>query len=224
MSNITIGIILFIALLFIIKSIFKQIQLNCLIKASNQGDTKTVHAIIQAPLTRAILTDYVCDLYMLKSLYQSNDNNEFEKLLVHMLKQNYKVQDMHHFLELYFHIFVLKQDQYYASLLLDAIKHTNDTLFIQYTTWTYQVIFDQSHDLIHEMNNAIDTKKYNGFSLGVILYMIAKQYEYINDKQNAYLYYYNAKLVFQPSSLYYPSITSKLTILKPDVDVSKNKN
>ena len=67
------------------------------------------------------------------------------------------------------------------------------------------------------MDAQIDSKKYYGFPLGVILFMIARQYEYIHDTKHAIISYRNAKVCFPPKALYVPAIQESLRRLEqPD--------
>ena len=70
----------------------------------------------------------------------------------------------------------------------------------------YAVMLDERNDLIDEMVEEINSKKYYGFALGVILFMVAKQYSYLNDKKNAIAYYQSAKACFHPRSVYMPVV------------------
>lgn len=224
MSPITISVITIAGLIMLVVGILKNFYLKSLIRTSDTGDLDAINSIIDMPFIKLILSQYVCDLYKLKVLYRSGRMIEFENFLNHMLKANYKEEDKKSFLELYFHTFIVKNDEKYAKMVLDTIKETNDVILERYCNWSYEVFFNNRTDFIDEMDKIMDTKDYYGFSLGAIIFAMAKQYELLGDKQNAYLYYYNSKLVFHTSSVYYPLIEPKLKELEPDVDLSKLTN
>ncbi len=224
MNPITIGIICIAACVMLVAGVLKNFYLKSLIKTSDTGDLDAINAIMNMPFIKLILSEYVCDLYKLKVLYRTKRMIEFEKFLTHMLNANYKPEDKKSFLELYFHTFLVKNEQKYAKMVLDTIKEMNDIKLERYCNWSYEVFFNNKTEYIEEMDKIMDTKDYYGFSLGAIIFAMAKQYELLNDKQNAYLYYYNSKLVFHTSSVYYPLIEPKLKELEPDVDLSKLTN
>lgn len=224
MSPITISVILILGVIMLAASILKNIYLKSLIKTSDTGDLEAINSLLSMPFIKTVLSQYVCDLYKLKVLYRTNRMIEFEQHLTYMLKANYKPENKKSFLELYFHTFVVKNTEKYAKMVLDTIKETDDQIMIRYCNWSYEVFFNHKTEYIQEMDKSMDSKDYYGFTLGAILFAMAKQYEMLDDKQNAYLYYYNAKLVFHPSAVYYPLIEPKLKELEPDVDLSKLTN
>ena len=59
-------------------------------------------------------------------------------------------------------------------------------------------LLDGRTDLIEEMDEDINSKRYYGFALGVILVMISKQYSALGDDKNALIYMQSAKLVYIP--------------------------
>ena len=224
MSPITIGVISIAGSIMLIAGILKNFYLKSLIRTSETGDLDAINAMLSMPLIKVVLSDYVCDLYKLKVLYRTRRMIEFEEFLNYMLKADYKEENKKSFLELYFHTFVVKNEQKYAKIVFDTIKETNDVILERYCNWSYEVFFNNRTDFIDEMDKIMDTKDYYGFTLGAIIFAMARQYELLGDKQNAYLYYYNSKLVFHTSAVYYPLIEPKLQELEPDVDLSKLKN
>ncbi len=223
MNPITVGVILLIAVVVIVLNVIKSIYLKALIKTSNTGDIDAINSLLSMPFITLLLSQYVCDLYKLKVLYKTNRMYEFEDFLKYMLKAEYKEDDKKTFLELYFHTFVVKNNEKYAKMILDTIKEVNDEKMVKYCNWSYEVFFNNKTEYLEEMDKILDTKDYYGFTLGAIIYAMARQYELLGDLQNAYLYYYNAKLVFHTSAVYYPLIEPKLKELEPNVDLSKLK-
>ena len=76
-------------------------------------------------------------------------------------------------------------------------------------------MMDDRSDLIYDMTEYINSKKYYGFALGVILFMVAKQYSYLGDNTNALIYMQSAKSCFHPKAVYMPVVEKYLS--KADV-------
>ena len=63
-------------------------------------------------------------------------------------------------------------------------------------------MLDGRTDLIEEMDEDINSKRYYGFALGVILVMISKQYSALGDDKNALIYMQSAKACLNPKAVY----------------------
>ena len=139
-------------------------------------------------ITRKLLGEYVCDLYKLRVINVTKDEEKFEKMLIHMLDTTYpRPDDKQSFLETYFHTFLIKGNRKYADWILKEIKKTGDEAFIHYNENAYAVMLDGRTDLIEEMDEDINSKRYYGFALGVILVMISKQYSALGDPKAVYM-------------------------------------
>ena len=67
-------------------------------------------------------------------------------------------------------------------------------------------MLDKRSDLIDKMEEDINSKLYYGFALGVVLFMVAKQYSYLGDDRNALEYMMSAKACFHPKAVYMPVV------------------
>lgn len=199
----------------------KNFQLRNLNASLAGKDFETVEKLAEMPLSKKILGGYTCDLYQLRALYLDKDRSKFEHMLRHMLATTYpNPEDKKSFLEQYFHTFLLKGNAEYAGWILDSIRTLGEEALTRYTEQAYAVMVEHRTDLIETMNEQINSKQYYGFALGVILFMIAKQYEALQDTENAVLYYENAKICFHPKALYVPCIDESLKCLgKPDKEL-----
>lgn len=151
------------------------------------------------PFSRRVLGDYTCDLYKIKAYYLDKNIEKFDEMLIHILKTDYKnPEDKKAFIVLYYHIFILKENKKYADILLNEINKYEDENFKKYNQQAYEVMINKRNDLTEEMDKQIDSKKFYGFSLGVILYMIAIQYERLGDNKRAITYFQNAIVCFNP--------------------------
>lgn len=218
MSIITASIIFAAFACYIGFQALKNLQLRSLNASLASRDFETVEKLAEMPLSKKVLGAYTCDLYQLRARYLDKDRSKFEHMLRHMLDTAYKdPEDKKNFLEQYFHTFLLKGNAQYASWSLDSIRALGEEALTRYTEQSYAVIVEHRTDLIEAMNAQIDSKQYYGFSLGVILFMIAKQYEALQDTENAVLYYENAKICFHPKAIYVRQIEESLKRLgKPD--------
>lgn len=174
-------------------------------------DSELVEKVADMKISRRILGDYVCDLYKMRAYYITHEEDRFEEMLRHMLCARYAdPADKKSFLETYFHTFLIKKNRKYADMILEEIKKTGDEKFIRYNEESYAVMMDGRSDLIDKMIEDINSKKYYGFALGVILYMVAKQYSSLGDDENALTYMQSAKSCFHPKAVYMPVVEKYL--------------
>ena len=179
--------------------------------------TLIIILLIDMGMTRRLLGDYACDLYKLRGYYVAKETDKFEETLRHMIEAPYKnPADKKSFLENYFHTFLIKGNRKYADWLLEAIKKTDDEKLIHYSEMSYGVMMDQRSDLIDEMTEDVNSKKYYGFALGAILVMIAKQYLYLEDRKNALAYFQSAKACLEPRAVYMPLVEKNLRELETE--------
>lgn len=185
----------------------KNFQLHNLNESLRKRDSETVERIADMGMTRRLLGEYVCDLYKLRVFYVTKEEDKFEKLLKHMLKaEKYRPDDRESFLETYFHTFLIKGNRKYADWILEAIRKTGNQKFIRYSEESYAVMLDKRSDLIDKMEEDINSKLYYGFALGVVLFMVAKQYSYLGDSENELIYLQTAKSCFHPKAVYMPVV------------------
>lgn len=185
----------------------KNFQLHNLNESLRKRDSEAVERIADMGMTRRLLGEYVCDLYKLRVFYVTKEEDKFEKVLKHMLKaEKYRPDDRESFLETYFHTFLIKGNRKYADWILEAIRKTGNQKFIHYSEESYAVMLDKRSDLIDKMEEDINSKLYYGFALGVVLFMVAKQYSYLGDDRNALEYMRSAKACFHPKAVYMPVV------------------
>lgn len=179
--------------------------------ALRNKDSRTAAKIADMALSRRIMGRYVCDLYKLRAYYISHDRELFEQTLRHMIQSEYTQKNAKKsFLETYFHIFLIQGNRKYADWLLEEIKKSDDAAFRQYCEQSYSVMLEKRNDLIEEMVEAVNSKRYYGFALGVILYMIAIQYSRLGDERNALEYMHSAKACLHPKAVYMPVVDKYL--------------
>ena len=189
----------------------KNFQLHNLNISLKNKDSETVEKIADMKLAQRLLGEYVCDLYKLRAYYITGEQEKFEKVLRHMIAcKKYRADDRQSFLEIYFHTFLIKGNRKYADWLLEAIRKTGDAKFIRYSEESYAVMLDRESGLIDQMEEDINSKLYYGFALGVVLFMVAKQYSYLGDNRNALEYMRSAKACFHPKAVYMPVVDKYL--------------
>lgn len=211
MNPITIFIVVVALAAYLIFQGVKNFQLHNLNMSLKRRDSETVEKIADMGMSRRLLGEYVCDLYKLRVYYLTKEVDKFEKVLKHMLKaEKYRPDDRESFLEIYFHTFLIKGNRKYADWILDAIRKTGNEKFIRYNEESYAVMLDKRSDLIDKMEEDINSKLYYGFALGVVLFMVAKQYSYLGDDRNALEYMRSAKACFHPKAVYMPVVDKYL--------------
>ena len=207
MNPITIFIVIVALVGYLIFQGIKNFQLHNLNMSLRKRDSEMTEKIADMGMSRRLLGEYVCDLYKLRAYYLTKEADKFEKVLRHMLKaEKYRPDDRESFLEIYFHTFLIKGNRKYADWILDAIRKTGNEKFIRYNEESYAVMLDKRSDLIDKMEEDINSKLYYGFALGVVLFMVAKQYSYLGDDRNALEYMRSAKACFHPKAVYMPVV------------------
>lgn len=203
MNSITMAVIFILFLGFFIVQIVKKFLLSNLDSSIMKKDYSLTEKMSDMPFSRRVLGDYTCDLYKIKAYYLDKNIEKFDEMLIHILKTDYKnSEDKKAFIVLYYHIFILKENKKYADILLNEINKYEDENFKKYNQQAYEVMINKRNDLTEEMDKQIDSKKFYGFSLGVILYMIAIQYERLGDNKRAITYFQNAIVCFNPKEKY----------------------
>ncbi len=212
MNPITIFIVVIALVLYLVFQGVKNFQLHNLNISLKNKDSETVEKIADMKLAQRLLGEYVCDLYKLRAYYITGEQEKFEKVLRHMIAcKKYRADDRQSFLEIYFHTFLIKGNRKYADWLLEAIRKTGDAKFIRYSEESYAVMLDRESGLIDQMEEDINSKLYYGFALGVVLFMVAKQYSYLGDDRNALEYMRSAKACFHPKAVYMPVVDKYLS-------------
>ena len=208
MNSITMAVIFILFLGFFAFQIVKKFLLNSLDSSIRKKDYQLTEKLSDMSISRRFLKDYTCDLYKIKAYYLDKNVEKFDKMLEYIIKTDYNnPEDKKAFLELYYHTFILKENKKYADILLKEISKSEDKNFVKYNQQAYEVMINKRNDLAEEMDKQIDSKKFYGFSLGVILYMIAIQYERLEDSKRAITYFKNAIVCFNPREKY--SISAK---------------
>lgn len=203
MNSVTMAIIFIMFLAFFFIQLSKKFLLNNLDTSINKKDYQLTIKLSDMPLARRFLGNYTCDLYKVRAYYLAKNTDKFDRILEYVLKTDYKnPKDKESFIVLYYHTFILKENKKYADILLNEICKYDDENLIKYNQQAYEVMINKCNDLIDEMDKQIDSKKFYGFSLGVILYMIAIQYERIEDNKNAISFFKNAIICFDPKEKY----------------------
>ena len=208
MNSITMAVIFILFLGFFAFQIVKKFLLDSLDSSIRKKDYQLTEKLSDMSISRRFLKDYTCDLYKIKAYYLDKNVEKFDKMLEYIIKTDYNnPEDKKAFLELYYHTFILKENKKYADILLKEISKSEDKNFVKYNQQAYEVMINKRNDLAEEMDKQIDSKKFYGFSLGVILYMIAIQYERLEDSKRAITYFKNAIVCFNPREKY--SISAK---------------
>lgn len=219
MSKTTAVIIFILFLVCIVYQIAKSFVVRNIMKAISNQDYELVESITNMPLSQKLLGEHNTNLYKLKAFYHLGKVSEFDQLLTEMIEKDYKDKEVKKdFLELYYHTFLIKKNEKYATQLLKGIEQLEDDDCLLYNKQAFEVMMNGKTDLIDTMDKQIDSKKYYGFSLGVILFMIAKQYELLHNEEKALLFYQNALICFHPQAVYCPLVKERIKELDKGVN------
>lgn len=222
MSTVT-AMIIFLAFVgYVGVQAVKNFQLRNLNMSLRKNDGETVERLTNMATSRRILGEYTCDLYQLRARYMGEDAAAFEEKLKQMIATTYKnPADKKSFLEQYYHTFLIRGKGTYAAWLLEGIRAVQDAAYVKFSEQAYAVMIDHRTDLIDEMIDEINGKHYYGFALGVILFMVAKQYEALGDDEHALIYYQNAKVCFHPQAVYVPLLEKQMKQLEERTQTGK---
>ena len=202
MNTITIGIIIVAFGLAFVYMMMKNSCVNGLTKNLKANNYDGVLENAEKPLTRKMLGDYHCDLFMMRAYYLKNDMEHLKEKALEMLSCDYKLEQEKAFLELYYHIFLNLTDFDMANRFLDKIVKIEDPYFVKYNQYTYNILVEKQNDLIDVMEAEIAAKAYEGFALGTVVYLIAMQYLYKEDYADAELYFKECLTCFHPNDFY----------------------
>ena len=218
MNTALITILIIGAILVLLYQIMKNSLLNRLNKALASDNTAVIRQIAEKSFNQRILSPYVCDLYMLRVLFKTGQLQELKEYLNEVLDKPYTLDKRKEILDIYYYQFLFKEDADYAQPLLDRIRETNDASYIEYNANAYDVIILKHTDLLEDMIQDIDNKKYHGLALGITLYLAAMQYYYLKDMKNARIFFYNSLSCFHAKSIYAAHAKAWVDKLTEDMD------
>ena len=175
---------------------------NKISKAMKNNDFQEVIHLSEGTFMNRILTSYICDLYKVRAYSFLKDKVKFKEVLDEVLEKDYSIEKQKEFLELYLHYFMLIDDREYAEKLLLKLHDIENPSDFSMHEQAFEVMMNKRTDLIDVMDEQVNSKKYSGFTLGVIVYMIAMQYLYLGDDDKACSYFYNCLSCFHPSAVY----------------------
>lgn len=202
MNPYTLYIIIIAFGLALIYMIIKNKRITSLTNNIKKRDFQAVLVEAETPFNRKLLGDYHCDLFMIRAYYLMNDTENLDKKALDMLTENYNTSQRKNFLEIYYHIFLNRDDLEMAKRFLDEISKIGDKPFLKCSQYAYDVLAERQDDLIEAMDEEINAKMYSGFSLGTIVYLIAMQHLYKKEYEDAELYFEECLICFHPNAFY----------------------
>lgn len=188
-----------IVLYFVLR---KQGSVGRLNKALNNKDYETVINYCEKESYQKAVGVFNCELYRLKAIYFSKGDAAVLKELLVALKKDYTQDQKKQLLDIYYHIFLQKENREYCDTLMEVIDTIEDENFKKCQKWSYDIMFNHCTDYIEEMDLAIENKQYEGFDLGVVAYMIGLSYYYKESYESARSYFYTCISCFRPHDLY----------------------
>lgn len=199
MSILSMAILGIFILAFIITGVVKKVKLkklDTLLKAKNNDE---VIRTCETKFSRCLLTSFVCNIYILRAYWLRNDDVVFQNKLFRIIDETEKEAQKKEYLEIYYHLYIFKNDTSNAKLLLEHILQINDEKFKKASQLAYDVACKQESDF-----KAIedDLEAYKGFDLGVVVYNLALSYYQIGDYDIAREYFYSCSACFHTNHYY----------------------
>lgn len=188
---------------FLLYQMMKSHVLSKLSKAMQKQEYDIVLQLLEKTMYRRLIGAHVCDLYALRALLNKKDETKFKEYLMETLNKPSTIEQRKDILDIYYYHFIFKKDKEMAALLLDKIREMNDMKYLEYNQEAYDVMINKQSDMIEDMIQGVENKKYSGLGLGIALFMIGMQYIYVNNKEEARVYFYNSLSCFNQKSFYY---------------------
>lgn len=176
-----------------------------------------VIALCNSKSTQRAIGKFNTNLYLLKATYSGRSLEEAHQLLLQVLKETEKNEDKKDILDIYYQYYLQLNKREYCDELIPVIEEIDDDLFSTFCGWCYDVFLDEKTDYIVEMDQMIEDKKFTGVQLGVTAYMIARQYELLNDLENALSYYYTCIPCFHPDNMYVSRAKNKTNMIAEEL-------
>lgn len=214
MSDIVFYLLIAILCVSCILMIIRGRIIVSLSRCNGDKDWKKMIDITKNRVSSILLSNYIRDLNVAKAFVIKNDMPLLKKQLRTMMKKHYNESDSVQYLTLYYHMFFVRGDIDFALEILASIEATKNESLVKYSVWTKEVLIDKRADLISTMEKAIENKEFYGFPLGVVTYLIAIQYEYAKDYQQALDWLGACTMIFQPDDIYIKVVNAKIVELK----------
>lgn len=202
MSIISYVVIILLFALAIAFMVYKQSSVKRLNKSIQTKDYAKVIELCEKSAYQKAVGKFNCELYRLKAIYNSRNEDERRSALEEALGKDYTDEDKEEILDLYFHIYLQRKDRQYCDKLMEFIDKIDDATFKMYQKWAYDVVLNERTDLIKEMDDAIEDKRMKGFGLGVAAYMIGLSYYYLENWESSRSYFYSSISCFHPGNMY----------------------
>lgn len=196
----------FVTLLFIalaIPFIVRSLIWSRFIHHMKNGDEQKALQILNSSLYKILFSSYDQNWNILRVYISTGDTKHIQsqtKVLLTMKlsdRQAYQVASQAYF------YFLDAQDKEWSSILLDKIKAYADEEEIQYNTMLYRILIEKKSEDIETLKELLDKKKKeevkkdeveeHRFQIGLLSYLLALQFDYINDKKQKEYYARQAK-------------------------------
>ena len=202
MNPILLSIIIVLFAIAFIYLVLKYYFVNKFNRILRKNDSEQLLRMTQSKVTKFFISDFVCDLYLARSYFNTKDEEHLVALLRTMMGKQYDAKDEEQYLTLYYHYYVHKKDTDFALELLKKIEQTENAKLIKYCVWTKDVLFDDANTMCADIEAAIDNKDYYGFPLATCCYLIGVQKMRLGSKQDAIEWLETALDVFLNHDIY----------------------
>lgn len=223
MSIFTLFILIIILVIFLICIGIRRLCIKKLNYAINNNNSEDLKKYLNQKKTILFVTEYVRDFYQAKAYLMEKDKVNLETHLRSMFQKEYSMHDQQQYLTFYYHLCMQEEEYAFALEILERIKQTKITSFIQYCVWTKEVMIDHRTDLIEPMEQCIENKEYYGFPLAVITFLVGMQNLFLGQKTEALEWIETARTVFIPNDIYIGKVESLKEKLYDEVMTAKEK-
>lgn len=212
MSTISIIILGFILLIVAGINMMKKSKLTIMREALNIKNYDAVIATSQNSLARKLCSPYICNLYYLRAKFFTLEEDAFIEVLQQVINETPEKTNKKEFLEIYFHIYVNRQQKESAAKLLDMVLDGDDDMFKLVSSFVFEVAFENQSGHVKEIEAAVETLR--AFELGAAVYYLGVYYDVIGDFESAIAYYESGLGCFDPSHYYIAQLKERLAIAK----------
>lgn len=217
MNIISICIILFLFIIGILFLLIRKLKIDQLNKALKEKKYDNALSFLLNSHSKIFLPKYIRGLYIARVYYLEQNINLLKKQLRLMFNTEYNLTDTLTYLNLYYHIFLVREDFSFAKEILGRIEKTDDARAILCNQHAYDIMACNNNDLIQDLEKEIESKYYTDFLLGVATYLIA--YQYMRKKENEMaLEWFDISLsTLQPNDTYYKKTRLYIESLKDEI-------
>ena len=221
MNDFTVVLFIILIVSILVYYIVKGHYVNQMTKAIKNKNYQDVLTLSRKSLLKKFMGNYNCTLYRLRALSNMGKDVEFKYELDLEIEEAFPDSKHKDLLVMYFHYFLIKKDREYAEKLLEDIRNIGEPTFSVFHEKAFDIMINNSTAYIASMEDDINSKRYSGFELGVLVYMIGMQYLILDNKDEARTYFYNSLSCFHPNAVYVSCAKKYVNDLSDELELER---